>query len=192
MVGQLVRLVTSLINYIYCKKETDDELIRRLCVLAISLGKFPSDADLIMKRTGDKDFPSGQIFRRRLGRKAILKRRVAKYIKNHPEFREVLQLIGSIETEDEIIPIATIGTVYLLRSGLRFKIGSTRRPEERIGELASQSPHPVELIHKIETDDPSGIEAYWLNRFKDKRKHGEWFELKASDVASFKRRKKFM
>ena len=50
-------------------------------------------------------------------------------------------------------------------------------------------PEKLELIHKIKTDDPSGIERYWHHRFKEKRKGGEWFDLSASDVKAFKRRK---
>jgi hypothetical protein len=54
--------------------------------------------------------------------------------------------------------------------------------------LRIQLPVREELVHAIETDDPSGIEAYWHQRFKPRRANGEWFRLDPSDVTAFKRR----
>ncbi|MBI3933230.1 MAG: GIY-YIG nuclease family protein [Acidobacteria bacterium] len=80
------------------------------------------------------------------------------------------------------------GIVYLLKMGLHYKIGKTKDFEKRLDQIRLLLPEPVEVIHKIETDDPDGIEVYWHNRFSGKRKKGEWFSLSDEDVAVFKSR----
>lgn len=82
-----------------------------------------------------------------------------------------------------------LGCVYLLRSGRHFKIGRTNAVGRRERELAIQLPQKGEVILKIATDDPAGIEAYWHRRFDAKRGNGEWFNLSQEDIAAFRRRK---
>lgn len=82
-----------------------------------------------------------------------------------------------------------VGYVYLLNSGRFFKVGRTNDLGRRIYELNIQLPEKPIEVHHIKTDDPAGIEKYWHERFKDRRKNGEWFELTTEDIAAFKRRR---
>jgi hypothetical protein len=81
------------------------------------------------------------------------------------------------------------GFVYLIKSGRHFKIGKANSVEARHRQLKIQLPQVAEVVHRIKTDDPYGIESYWHRRFADKRLNGEWFALSAEDVKAFRRRK---
>jgi Meiotically up-regulated gene 113 len=85
----------------------------------------------------------------------------------------------------------TDGFVYLFKSGRYYKIGKTNSVGQRKWEVALQLPERVRVIHEIKTDDPTGIEVYWHNRFKAKKMNEEWFGLSSEDVSVF-RRMKFM
>ncbi|MHB1738065.1 MAG: GIY-YIG nuclease family protein [Actinomycetes bacterium] len=80
------------------------------------------------------------------------------------------------------------GVVYLIRMGEFHKIGKSNDPGRRVYELGLRLPEKHDVVHVIETDDPSGIEAYWHRRFAAQRVNGEWFRLSPSDVTAFRRR----
>ena len=46
-------------------------------------------------------------------------------------------------------------------------------------------------LHRIQPDDPPGIETYCHSRFADKKTNSEWFALSPLDVRAFKRRRRF-
>jgi len=100
------------------------------------------------------------------------------------------------ETSSIECPSTPDGFVYLglLKIGRerRYKIGKTNLVERRRDQISIQLPEDLELIHAIRTDDATGIEAYWHQRFSAKRTKGEWFSLSREDVQAFKRRKSFM
>ena len=76
-----------------------------------------------------------------------------------------------------------------MKSGRFYKIGCSNNVGRRNYEIGIKLPEELAIVHKINTDDPTGIETYWHNRFRVKRKQGEWFDLSSSDVTAFKRRK---
>jgi Meiotically up-regulated gene 113 len=169
----------------------DDDLLRRFVELTHELGKVPVKGDLRMKRQADPSFPNDKVFER-FGSKSELELRCRDYCLQRDELRPLAEMfVTGVSTSTSRTPatVAVTGVVYLLRMGRRYKIGRTNALGRREYELGIQLPEKSRTIHRIETDDPEGIEAYWHRRFAAKRGRGEWFALDASDVAAFKRRK---
>lgn len=171
-------------------------LIEKLVNLIEELGVFPTTAHMQLKRRRDGSFPSVGPFER-LGTKAERARKILEYCKSREDLEAVMDIcrpIAQVLPEDDTDrgPTGnqeTYGFVYLMKSGRYYKIGRSICAEKRAHELKIQLPEKPKLVHKIKTDDPTGIERYWHVRFKDKRKGGEWFDLPAGDVKAFKRRK---
>lgn len=177
----------------------EDYLLKRLLDLTRELGHVPVHGELRMKARSDSTFPSDRPFRR-MGPKRGWTAKMLALAQRDAEYADLVELLaqdveqsakaiaedsyGTSETKPQLV-----GFVYLLRAGRHFKIGKTNAIERRERELAIQLPERADTVHVIKTDDPSGIEAYWHRRFADRRKNGEWFELRSEDVRAFKRRK---
>jgi hypothetical protein len=159
------------------------------------LKKLPTTAELKIKRRQQRQFPSHGVFAR-YGTKRELLSKIEDYCrrKGYGDVIELIQIQPGDKPElDEdlsAISTATFGCVYLFKYAKSYKIGRSDSPGRREYELGTKLPEKLETVHVIRTDDPIGIEAYWHNRFADKRGNGEWFKLTAADVAAFKRWKK--
>ncbi len=177
----------------------DEELmIQKIIDYIREIGHFPTKPELKIKRQNDSEFPNITTLRNRLGNKLNMVEKVLNYCKANNGFDEIIKicqpLIASLKAKDESIENLNddskeIGHVYLLKHDKVYKIGKSIDASRRYKEIRTQMPYKTDEIHVIETDDPSGIEAYWHNRFKDKKLEGEWFKLSTHDVKAFKKRK---
>jgi hypothetical protein len=177
-------------------KSYDHEvLFEKLIGVIRQLGRFPVTAELRLLARKEPGFPSHTVFAR-LGRKYEVAAKLVAYCENREELDDISEICRPIAKHrhsptpgESIDETENFGHVYLIRSGRHYKIGRTQAFGRREYELAIQLPERAEKIHLITTDDPIGIEAYWHNRFADKRMNGEWFDLSAADIKAFKRRK---
>jgi hypothetical protein len=171
---------------------SEDLLLEKLASLAKELGHVPGRTEIQLKARGDGGFPAPTTFQR-LGRKHELVAKLKMYCEGRSGYEDVAEscaaLTGKLQEPEAAPAHVEFGYVYLLRSGRFYKIGRSNAVGRRERELAIQLPEKAALVHSIKTDDPPGIEAYWHRRFQDRRKNGEWFELKPEDLAAFKRRR---
>ncbi len=169
------------------------------------LGRMATTAEIMMWRRTHPFMPTVSWYLRRYGSKDALIARLVAFASEVPEYADIADLVGPLrpasvesdDNEDEDEPLSTdpsggtFGYVYLLKSGRYYKIGRSNAVGRRERELAIQLPQKVTRVHAISTDDPVGIERYWHMRFAEQRVRpdAEWFELSASDIAAFRRRK---
>jgi hypothetical protein len=180
------------------KKEAQERSVLILCLIKLTKKnrRFPTYADLKMERYADDSFPGHAAFNN-IGSRTARIELVRGYATDHAEHGDVLEFLPSPEPEAESsqdVPSAESGdladgSVYMVKHGKHYKIGRTYDVPRRHREIAVELPERLDPIHSIRTDDPTGIEAYWHNRFAAKRAKGEWFALTREDLRAFKRRK---
>jgi Meiotically up-regulated gene 113 len=175
-------------------------LLDQLIGLIREIGAFPTFKEMRLKRERDAGFPHAKVFGR-FGRKNELIGAVLAFARDNPDLRDIVELCAPLhrteKTEEgfghgKIAPDSAsgFGFVYLARGHPgEYKIGRTNLVDRRLPELGITASVELELVHTIQTDDPVGVEAYWHGRFEKlgKRMRGEWFRLRAEDVAAFRR-----
>jgi hypothetical protein len=168
----------------------EDFMLRRFAGVLREMGRVPTGPELELRRRRDPTFPGEKAYRTHFGGKAAVLAKTRTYCRNRVGWRDVLAICDAAETpvaQEAAPPENPDGFVYLLRSGRFYKIGRTTCLQRRARELALLLPERALRLHAIKTDDPVGVEAYWHRRFADRRKNGEFFELRAEDVRAFKR-----
>jgi hypothetical protein len=170
----------------------ESHLTEKFIELARELNRLPTDKDLRLKAYNSPEFPDSTTFRR-FGVKAELVKHVLNYCRTREGYEDIIVLCEGHTPRQYKLSESTaepeIGYIYLMKSGKFYKLGRSNAAGRREYELGIQLPEKLKTVHVIRTDDPIGIEAYWHNRFAAKRKNGEWFDLDASDIGAFKRRK---
>jgi hypothetical protein len=180
-------------------KYSDDEIFAQLSQLTREKERFPTQGELRVAGYTISGWPSDSTYAR-VKKRGPLPTQLSAWCQTRPEYADVLRILESTQAapvkptekrgdRDRVVK----GYVYLMRygaSGKEYKIGCTDNVDRRHSQIDMMSPQDVRKVWIIDTDDPRGIEKYWLERFADKRvKTKEIFRLSADDVAAFKRRR---
>jgi hypothetical protein len=172
--------------------KTDDVLLEIVAVCRY-YGKVPTKSEMDLYRKNNPKLPSNQAIKNHFSKRSGLIIALSKLAASDNEYADIQDMLPAESTaaplKPSIIKKNTEGFVYLIKSGDHYKIGQTENIERRFKEIGISLPDKATIIHTIRTDDPPGIEAYWHNRFKEKRANGEWFKLSSTDVSAFRKRK---
>jgi hypothetical protein len=177
---------------------SEAELLLKLAKLTRKLGRIPAKAEIMLEHRLNGRIPNPTVYQRRFGDKRTEVSLLRTFCIERVGYEDVASLCDAYLGSRNIRADTASGTdgkeeqlgfVYLIKMGRYYKIGKTNSVGRRERELAIQLPEASRRVHQISTDDPSGIETYWHNRFRDRRANGEFFALTQADVAAFKRRK---
>jgi Meiotically up-regulated gene 113 len=75
------------------------------------------------------------------------------------------------------------GYVYLVQADRYFKIGRSKQPNVRFGQIGLQLPFPFEVLHVIPVNDMHIAEKQLHTKYAHQHLNGEWFELSQNEVA---------
>ena len=173
------------------KKRSSDELLRMYAEIVRHFARVPILVELTQytRRRNRQDIPFVTTFTRRFQNKTGLDAALAKWVRENDEFADLAALLPEPPEpkEDDASAPSPKGFVYLFKFNRLYKIGWSAQPEQRLKQINATSPVGGKLVHKIQTDDPQGIERYWHRRFKAQRANNEFFRLSGADVRAFKK-----
>lgn len=173
-----------------------DVLFSQLATFIRELGRYPTVSEMRLRKRQDDAFPNHKVLERLCSKRELLQRLIA-FCERTDGWSDVgaicERIAVSVPEPETVDDQLEDGYVYLALMKIgrekRYKIGKANIVERRTKQVGVQLPEELELVHAISTDDAYGIEAYWHQRFAAQRKNGEWFDLSAVDVKTFKRRK---
>lgn len=173
------------------EKLVEMHLLQKLVSIFRHYRKFPTVAEMRLYRKIDPNFTNHSVLLEHFGGIQNLRRQFSDWANKDGQYSDISVMLVDV-TRDEVLNshrVSTEGYVYLIKSGVHYKIGRSDDLERRVKEIRVALPEAASLYHTIQTDDPPGIESYWHRRFADRRANGEWFKLTSDDVAAFRRRK---
>ena len=183
------------------KAGSEDDLIEQMIDLCCRYDGFPTNQQLRQARQEmPSRYSSHNTFNRLGSTRAVRAATVVAALSAKEKlaaneqiaFDVCLAIAEQAESEptDPDAKLAGCGYVYLFRDGKAYKIGNSADPDSRRNALQTGNPRRIELVHRILTDDPKGIEEYWHRRFSGCRitDRSEWFHLSREDVATFRAR----
>jgi len=178
-----------------------DRLFEPLAVLTAKLKRFPDHTDREIAHRKDAAFPSYEAYRTAQNKNGPIDHQLLEWCRSLPQHSAARGILEEHISRRDGRPQrmrhsgrVIKGYVYLLRYGSHghdYKIGMTDQVARRHSQISATFPGDLRIVHVIETDDPAGIERYWLQRFEDKRVDNkkEIFRLAADDIAAFKSRR---
>jgi hypothetical protein len=180
---------------------SEEEILEVLAKLVRQYRRYPTTKEILIEKRANAAIPTPKAMVRKVGLKAEAIRKLRDYCSLRGDIADVAAILvqEKIAEEPEIEAYLSklgagkprpSGYVYMVKSGKLCKIGFSENQWRRKSELHKQTSEGIREIHTIVAiDDAPGIEKYWHERFKEKRQHGEWFDLSAEDVSAFKKRK---
>ena len=79
--------------------------------------------------------------------------------------------------------------IYLIKcevdDTVMYKIGYSKNPKQRLKELKTGNPNPLEIVAEFETKHNRKVETAFHNHYKMKNVNGEWFSLSSNEVEKF-------